>query len=345
MALGYTMGAGHRNSHLTSPSRAPWIGVCAAACWLLAATPALAIMAGAPPDAPAARVDANVPGSLFAGVAAINVNGGTYSGVVIAPQYVLTAGHVAAAGSAASMQVILNAGGTPWTSAVLNATIYPTFSFPYDDLAVLQLAAPVPAGIPVYPMYGGPLQTGLILVLAGYGESGNGNVGPSVGSATGVKRTGENTLDELTTTLDNSGLTSRFFVYDFDGPSGAGPLGGPTLGNAIETMVAVGDSGGPSFVQVGAGLQVLGINTFAASTVPNQSPTYTFGNLGGGIVAADPRFAAWLQTTTQGTMPAAASGENDSDGPLPLWSYVLLGGALWVVTLARCGHGSRPSAL
>jgi hypothetical protein len=182
-------------------------------------------------------------------------------------------------------------------------------------------------------------------VLAGYGESGNGNVGPSVGSATGVKRTGENTLDELTATLDNSGLTSRFFVYDFDGPSADGPLGGHTLGNTLETMVAVGDSGGPSFVQVGAGLQVLGINTFAASNLANQSPTYTFENLGGGIVAADPRFASWLQTTTQGTMPAASGSESDSDGPLPLWSYALLGGALWVMTLARCTHGARPSAL
>jgi hypothetical protein len=57
------------------------------------------------------------------------------------------------------MQVILNAGGAPWTTAVLNATTYPTFSFPYDDLAILQLAAPVPSGIPVYPMYGGSLQT------------------------------------------------------------------------------------------------------------------------------------------------------------------------------------------
>jgi hypothetical protein len=300
-------------------------------------------MAGAPPDSAAARVDANVAGSPLAGVAAISINGATYSGVVIAPQYVLTAGHVAGAGPAAAMQVILNAGGTPWTTTVLNATTYPTFSFPYDDLGILQLASPVPAGIPVYPMYGGSLQTGLILVLAGYGESGNGNVGPNIGAATGVKRTGQNSLDELTPTLDNSGLTSRFFVYDFDGPTGNGPLGGPTLGNAIETMVAAGDSGGPSFIQVGSSLQVLGINTFAASTVANQSPTYTFGNLGGGIVAADPRFAPWLQSTTQGTMPGMGAAA-DGDGPLPLWSYAVLAGALWAMTLARCAHGSHPDS-
>jgi hypothetical protein len=82
---------------------------------------------------------------------------------------------------------------------------------------------------------------------------------------------------------------------------------------------------------------VLGINTFAASPVPNQAVTYTFGDVGGGIVAADPRFAAWLQATTAGTMPT--SGGSDTDGPLPVWSYILLGGLLLGVTLAKYRHG------
>jgi hypothetical protein len=297
---------------------------------LLPAVPVPALMAGATPDSASARVDANVAASPFAGVAAISINGSTFSGVVIAPQYILTAAHVAGAAGAAAMQVTLNPGSTPWTSAVVAATTYPTYSFPYDDLGILQLATPVPAGVPIYALYGGPLQTGLVLSLAGYGASGNGDGGVTVGPATVVKRSGRNTLDVLASTVDNSGLTSRFFEYDFDGPTGNGPLGGPTLGNAIETMVAYGDSGGPAFVAVGATLQVLGINTFAATAVANQPVTYTFGEFGGGIVAADPRFAAWLQSTTQGTMPTAA-GSNDADGPLPLWSYVLLASALLFV--------------
>jgi Trypsin len=344
MALRYTMGSINRNPTLTAPAPAPWICLCAAALALLGATPARAIMAGAAPDSAAARVDANVATSAFAGVAAVNVNGGTYSGVVIAPQYVLTAAHVAAAagGNLAAFQVLLNPGGTQWSTTVVSATLYPSYSFPYDDLAILQLAAPVPAGVPIYPLYSGSLQTGLILVLAGYGQSGNGNVGPSTGTSTALKRTGKNTLDELTPTLDTSGLSSRFFVYDFDGPSGNGSLGGPSLGNAIETIVAPGDSGGPSFVQVGANLQLLGINTFAAATLSNQSPTYTFGNVGGGIVAADPRFACWLQSATQGTTPGASGCVTDSDGPLPLWSYLVLGGTLLAMT--RCRHGSHPDS-
>ena len=299
--------------------------VAAAGLALLGGAPARALMAGASPDSPAARVDANLAGSRFAGVAAISINGGTYSGVVIAPQYVLTAGHVAAAGAASQMQVVLNPGATPWTSAVISATTYPTYNFPGDDLAILQLATPVPAGVPVYPLYSGTIRTGLTLWLAGYGASGNGNVGVSIGASNTVKRTGENALDQLTAQLASGGPVSSYFLYDFDGPSGNGPLGGPTLGNAVETMVAVGDSGGPSFVQVGSALELLGINTFVAA--PNgQSVTYTFGDYGGGIVAADPRFASWLKTTTQGTL--GESPPNDVDGPLPAWSYLLLGGAL-----------------
>lgn len=309
-----------------------------AALLLLTSMPAAALMAGAAPDSPAARVDGNTAASALAGVAAISIGGTTFSGVVIAPQYILTAGHVAGAGAPAAMQVTLNPGSTPWTSLVLTATTFPTYSFPYDDLAVLKLATPVPPGVPVYALYSGPLREGLTLVLAGYGGSGNGNVGISIGATSGVKRSGTNTLDALTTTLDSSGLASRFFVYDFDGPAGNGALGGSTLGNAVETLVAPGDSGGPSFVQVGANLQLLGINTFAAAPATNEPVTYTFGELGGGIVAADPRFASWLQAATQGTMPSA-SATTDTDGPLPLWSYLLLGALLWAGNLAHCAHG------
>ena len=252
---------------------------------------------------------------------------------------------MAGAAPDSAMQVTLNQGPVPWSSAVIAATTYPTYHFPYDDLGILQLATPVPAGVPIYALYSGPLHTGLTLVLAGYGASGNGDVGVSGGPDATIKRSGHNTLDALGTTLDSSGLSSRFFEYDFDGPSGNGPLGGPTLGNAVETMVAYGDSGGPSFIAVDATLQVLGINTFAATTNPNQPVTYTFGEIGGGIVAADPRFAAWLQTTTQGTMPSSTAGTNDSDGPLPVWSYALLGGALLLVgQMARSRQSPRSGA-
>ncbi len=75
---------------------------CVAVLALWPGLPAAALMAGAAPDSAAARVDTNVATSPFAGVAAISINGSTYSGVVIARQYILTAGHVAGAGAASA---------------------------------------------------------------------------------------------------------------------------------------------------------------------------------------------------------------------------------------------------
>jgi len=281
---------------------------------------AVALMAGQSPDSPAARVDANVSGSPYAGVGSVVVNGTPLSGVVIASQYVLTAGHDVNGAAVSAIQFVLNPGGTPWSSAVESVTIYPTFSFPYDDLAVLKLTNPVPIGVPAYPMYSGPIATGLTITLVGYGGSGNGNVGVTVGASSSVKRTGENVVDQLPTSLDSSGLTSRFFAYDFDGPSGDGSLGGLTLGNSLETVVAVGDSGSPSFVHNGNALQLFGINTFVSPPVAGQSVNYEFGTLGGGIVAADPRFAAWLRSATNGTLGVPTV----IDAPLPAWTAALL---------------------
>lgn len=71
------------------------VGVVLAAFTLLASEHALGIMAGAPPDSPAARIDPNTTSSPWSGVGSVVVNGAPYSGVVVAPNFVLTAAHVA----------------------------------------------------------------------------------------------------------------------------------------------------------------------------------------------------------------------------------------------------------
>jgi len=292
-----------------------------------------ALMAGVAPDSPAARADPNLATSEFAGVGAIVIGGNTYSGVVIAPQYVLTAGHVGAAGAASAMSFVLNLSASPWTSRVESVSIYPTYSFPYDDLAVLKLSTPVPVTVPVYPLFTGTAATGLQLVLAGYGGSGNGDVGVTVGSNSAVKRTGGNIIDALQAAIDSSGLQSRFFVYDFDGPTGTGPAGGATIGNSVETLVAPGDSGGPSFVRYAGHLQVFGINTFVSPAVSGGTNDYKFGMLGGGIVASDPRFSTWLQGATNGTL-----GGNSSDSgnaPVPAWALAILASGLLIFSNRR----------
>jgi hypothetical protein len=289
---------------------------------LITASPrAHALMAGMAPDTPAARVDSNTAESIYAGVGSVIVAGATLSGTVIASQYVLTAGHVANGQPASAIQFALNLGGpTQWKSSVESVAIYPTFSFPYEDLAVLKLTTPVPAGVPIYPMYSGPFSAGLTITLVGYGASGNGNVGVTVGASSTTKRTGTNVADALQPTIDSSGRTSSFYVYDFDGPTGNGSLGGPTTGNGSETLVAGGDSGGPSFVRSGSELRLFGVNTFVSAPTAGATVNYQFGTIGGGILASDPRFATWLQTVTNGTLGHSPA----IDAPLPFWSSGLL---------------------
>ncbi len=131
--------------------------------WILAAATTLlflpvprtqAIMAGQAPDTPAARVNPNSD-PTYSGVGSVLVNGAPLSGVVIAGQFVLTAGHVVNGASPNALSFALNLGSTQWTSAVASVAIYPSFSFPYDDLAVLKLTNPVPASVPIYPMFTG----------------------------------------------------------------------------------------------------------------------------------------------------------------------------------------------
>jgi secreted trypsin-like serine protease len=319
--------------------RTPTLVVAAGAMLLFGIGPrAQAIMAGQAPDSPAARINPNSD-TTWSGVGSVVVNGAPLSGVVIAGRFVLTAAHVVSGAQLNTVQFVLNLGATQWASPIESVVIHPTYSFPYDDLAVLKLANPVPPSVPIYRMYTGAQTTGLLLTLVGYGSSGNGNTGVSVGASSSVKRIGENVLDALQSTVDSSGHTSRFFLYDFDGPTGNGALGGPTIGNTVETSVAVGDSGSPVFVHNGSAPQLFGITNLVTSPT-GGTVNYEFGTVGGGIIASDPRFSAWLQTATEGTLGTPAQ----LDVPLPLWSGIALVFILVLVSMRYANTAPLPMA-
>ena len=260
------------------------------------------VIAGSPKAAPAdstdQRIDPNSTDSPFAGVGSIQVQTKATSfigtGTVIGKRSVLTAAHVVDLNNdgkvdgrdgAQGVYFILNVGGDQTAKiAVIEFRIAPDFSgFNHpavnDDLAVLTLAEDVPDGVPIYSLPTSELEAGTVLTLVGYGRAGDGLHGYTASATPSVKRVGENTADAFYG-QDDKGQpdANEVFRFDFDGPSGNGPLGGPTLGNDKETQLGGGDSGGPAFsVGDGGQLMLVGVTSFTQGA---NAPR--FGSMGGG---------------------------------------------------------------
>jgi hypothetical protein len=291
----------------------------------LSAAPARALMAGQAPDTPAARVDPNGPAGHTAAVAVL-VDGAVYSGVVVSPQHVLTAAHVVGAHAPAALRVRVHADAVPAEIASAAVQRFPGTSFPYDDLALLTLAEPVPRSVQVPPVRREPLPLQQVITVVGHGWSGSGDNGPSVPGSPEVKRRGRNVADRVQTTVDASGRSSLFVLFDFDGPAGNGTWGGGTLGNGDETGLASGDSGSPLFAEIAGVTWLVGIANLVAPPAGRSVNDYRFGTLCGGILLAEPRLHLWLDEQTGGTLGRQPA--DDADVPLPWWSAAAIGGLL-----------------
>ena len=263
---------------------------------------------GSPPDSPANRVDPNLATSPFAGVGSLQINAkrGTYicTATAIDDTHVLTAGHCIDLNNDGrsntkdgiqSIQFHLNLdldNSIDLTVPALAWTPHPDFTgfnrpSINDDLAVITLGASLPAEVPRYALSATPMTANAThLYLVGYGRSGDGVSGYTTNASWTIKRHGENIVDAFYV-QDDAGQPSanEVFQFDFDGPSGNGPLGGSTLGNARETTLGGGDSGGPSFIlidsahpELAESYELVGVNTFTQGrTAPK------FGSMGGGI--------------------------------------------------------------
>lgn len=262
---------------------------------------------GTPTDSPANRVDPNTTGSLFAGVGSLAITFGPSlficTATAISPTHVLTAAHCLDLTDDGTIDVApsdvqfkLNYGSD--VSDVITASslfVHPDwtgFNNPSlnDDVGVVELSSPLPAGVPIYPLNTDPFVFIETATLVGYGWSGDGVNGFSVGPSWSVKRVGDNHTDAYITDDEGSG-GREVFEFDFDGPHKKTNIFGPpqpfnlTLGNDIETTLGGGDSGGPAFIDDGfGGLEIFGINTFGFGF---KAPAPLFGSGGGGIVVSE----------------------------------------------------------
>jgi len=136
------------------------------------------------------------------------------------------------------------------------------------DLAVVTLVADAPVDAPRYPLYGRNDEVGQSFVMVGYGDPGYGATGAvEGGDPRPTKRSGINRYEGV---LDYY-ADVEFLAADFDsglpvnnafadGPDGSDLGFGPD-----ETISAIGDSGGPTFINGAiAGMMAFGGRTDAA---------------------------------------------------------------------------------
>lgn len=276
------------------------------------------ITSGALPDSPSAHVDPNTASSPYSGVVSINIRyvvdgvkqSFICSGALVGKRQVISAGHcvdtdgnghyVDITKPGNDVRVVFNSNGT--FNALIAASSF-AVSSEYqgfnncangskgclgDDVSVITLSQDAPASAKIYKLFNGGIGAGTHIMMAGYGTSGDGVNGYTVGPDFFVKRTGENYMD-LFDGNDEQGWGGRTEVYyaDFDGAGqdtfctryGACS---PILPNDRESGIGGGDSGGPSFVDMYGEMMLVANNTFSG-TFQGQTGG-TFGTYFGGIV-------------------------------------------------------------
>jgi len=292
------------------------------------------IVAGAPPDSPANRVDPNLPTSPFSGVVSINIrySGQSFicSGTLVSKRDVITAGHcvdtdgngtlidITKAGN--DVRVVFNASsivGDPGRAIVTADHVYMNPFYQgfgncpagvagfcvNDDVAVIHMNADAPADAKIYSLLAGAVTEGQSDTLVGYGRSGDGLNGYTTGPDFRIKRTGQNVMDLFDTDDEQNfaGGPREVWYSDFDG-NGQDTfctlfsVCTPIYANDVEANIGGGDSGGPSFYRTSTGQYLLmGNNTFGG-TFEGQVPG-AFGTYFGGILLSS--YLPWLQDVTE----------------------------------------------
>ncbi|MDX2038632.1 MAG: trypsin-like serine protease [Isosphaeraceae bacterium] len=182
------------------------------------------------------------------------------TGVLIAPNKVLTAAHVLSSLEPIS-DFTFTINNTVYTAA--SKTLSPTWTnfqasiLKGDDIAILTLSSDV-VGVTPAELYTGRDEIGRVGTSVGFGFSGTGLTGQMGGL--GTRRAGDNMIDAFGSLF--SGININSMLMDFDDPLEASSLIGSATPLDRESLVTQGDSGGGLFVDFGNGPLLVGITSF-----------------------------------------------------------------------------------
>jgi hypothetical protein len=271
-----------------------------AAAAVFAATPAWAVVnAVTSPSANSSPGGNSLAGELEINIfypGATNESGDSCSGSLLAGgQFILTAAHcVTAYGTPNQFQYTLNSYLITLYSNLGQFSVYvdPGYTGDFkdgdpDDIALVKLTSPI-TSVSGYTLDTRPITTVTPIMIAGYGETGNGLTGATSGS--------------------NGTLNYGYNFYAADDPAASTLLYSFQDG---QSMIAPGDSGGGSFVDVGGTWELAGVHDALGCPSNNENCTLDeYGTIGlDGSVAAN---LQWIESVD----PAAA--------PEP-GTYMLLG--------------------
>ena len=248
------------------------------------------------------------------------------SGTLIAPEWVLTAGHVVGgtndSGAGISEMIFgLSSSYDGMGVSALRWIPYPGWSSSGGnlwngvDLGLVRLSQPITSVTPAQIDFS-TSPVGLLGTNVGYGRSGLGTGGMT--TAAGTKRAGQNMIDArggMATTmgsgtlLDLNGISPTVLFQDFDHPTN---LVASSMGSAIpvaqEYLIGSGDSGGGLFIDVGGVTKLVGVHSFLASLpypLDTTGANADYGDLAGSVSVQS--FENWIFTVTGVPEPSVVS--------------------------------------
>lgn len=236
----------------------------------------------------------------------INLSDGSETGcsgsLLDGGQYVLTAAHCVTGETGSLMATSIsvdfaNVGLSVTSSSYIVDPVWTGSVTNGGDLALIRLNATVNS-ITGYKLDTASSAVGDLVLIAGYGLTGVGSTGATAGTF-GTLYYGANVYNGVYSNIPS------VYAYDFDksGTNADNVFGGGAVGSA-EALIASGDSGGASLIEIGNTWEIVGVHDFVACTTSNCTPNSSFGQIAGDTsVYAD---AAWLDSTLA-PEPAAVS--------------------------------------